>query len=231
MESTKLDILTVQKDVSVLDKALDNLVNPAVNVLYTNCMSRLKMGGKVFGIEFDTALYSEENDKLILIMRGSGISEESLIEKLNVRGIEYAKVEFSNDTYEDYEDELKDIIFARDGSVLKESLRNSKNKGIDVCRYNPVMRGKFSLKYPGRFFIDEELGEIENIHVLEKLHIRGMVETDDKIILLLNDHDECNVYYKQVLGIISEIGMAPIMEDYESYKQKEKVKVKTKEDE
>lgn len=226
MESSKLDIWAIQHNPDEIDTALDNITDSATNILYTNCISKLKIGGRVFKIEFDTMFQSEENDMLILIMRGSKVTVEDLKRKLAERGITYNEIVFENSEYQDYDNDLKEIWFARDESVLKDALNDSKKKGNDVARYNPVIKGKLSFKYFSRQYLETD-GE-PPIETFERIRTRGMIETDDKIILLVNSEEDRNIYYKQALKVLSNTGMTPVIEDYESYEQKEKSKVKIK---
>lgn len=228
MLDTRLDVWAIQNDPEELEVALDKLTKPATNILYTNCISKLSIGGELFAIEFDTVLQCDENDVLILIMRGSGITKEDLVKKLEERNIPYSEVVFSNYEYKDYKEKLKEIWFARDASVLKEALTDSKKKENDVARYNPVIKGKLSLKHPGRPYLKEECEEIKPIITFKRIPIRGVIETEDKIILIINNLEDYNIYYKQALKVLSETGMTPVIEDYETFEKKDKAKQKVK---
>lgn len=228
MKESNLNILVIQNHPEDIDKALDKIKHNSTNILFRNVSSILKIGEKKVPIEFDKVLYSDENSLVILIMKGSSITYKEIVRRLNNRSIDFSEIVFENYEYEDYDEELKDIVFAKDESSLKIALDDSKKKGNDICRYNPVMKGKLTLKYPGRIHLDSECEEIETKIVLNRQMLRGMLETDDKIIFLINNLEEHNVYYKQVLKILSATGMIPIIEDYESFSQKEKTLKKTK---
>lgn len=228
MKESNLNILVIQNHLEDLDKAINKIKKNSTNILFRNISSKFKLGERTVKIEFDKALYSDENNLLILIKRGLSITDEELIRKLTERNLDFSEVVFSNFEFGDYDEELKDIYFAKDSSSLKLALTDSKNKGNDVCRYNPVMKGKLTLKYPGRIHLDSECEEIETKIVLNRQMLRGVIETEDKVIFLINNLEEHNVYYKQVLKIISSLGMTPVIEDFETFNQKEKAKQKVK---
>lgn len=228
MKESNLNILVIQNHPEDIDKALNKIKEDSTNILFRNVSSNLKLGERKVPIEFDKVLYSDENNLVILIAKGSSITYKELVRRLNDKSIDFSEIIFENYEYEDYDEELKDIIFAKDSLSLKIALEDSKKKGNDICRYNPVMKGKLTLKYPGRIHLDFECEEIETKIVLNRQMLRGMIETEDKIIYLINNLEEHNVYYKQVLKILSETGMTPIIEDYESFSQKEKAMQKTK---
>lgn len=228
MKESNLNILVIQNHPEDIDKALNKIKKNATNILFRNISSKLKLGERTVKIEFDKALYSDENNLLILIMRSSSITYEELVRRLDEKNLDFSEIVFENYEFADYDEELKDIYFAKDSSSLKSALYDSKKKGNDVCRYNPIMKGKLTLKYPGRIYLDSECEEIETKIVLNRQMLRGIIETEDKIIFLINNLEEHNVYYKQVLKIISSLGMTPIIEDYETFNQKEKAKQKVK---
>lgn len=228
MKESNLNILVIQNHPEDIDKALKKIKKNATNILFRNISSKFKLGERTVKIEFDKALYSDENNLLILIMRTSSITYEELVRRLEDKNLDFSEVVFSNFEFGDYDEELKDIYFAKDSSALKSALLDSKKKGNDVCRYNPVMKGKLTLKYPGRIHLDPECEEIETKLVLNRQMLRGVIETDDKMIFLINNLEEHNVYYKQVLKIFSTLGMTPVIEDFETFNQKEKSKQKVK---
>lgn len=218
MESSKLDIWAIQHYPEEVENALNRITDNNSNVLFTNCISILHMSDRKFKIEFDTAFFSDKDDTLIVLMRGSKMTREEFIERLKRRNIGFSEVVFSDSKFKDYDEPLKEIWFARDVSVLEDAVVESKKKGISSCRYNPIMRGMFLLKYPLE----------ESSEVLDFQELRGIVELEDKTIILINNLEDRNVYFKKALEVFSKLGITPIIENYESYAKQEKEKQKVK---
>ena len=85
MESSKLDIWAIQHYPEEVENALNRITDNNSNVLFTNCISILHMSDRKFKIEFDTAFFSDKDDTLIVLMRGSKMTREEFIERLKRR--------------------------------------------------------------------------------------------------------------------------------------------------
>ena len=68
-------------------------------------------------------------------------------------------------------------MFAIDKYVLDEALRDSKNRGCEVCEYYPDINGCLELRY---------LSGEGNYVMLHRQLIHGVILLDDKIIMLMS---------------------------------------------
>ena len=219
MKNMRTNIYTIQKNPSNIKDALNRIQYSRENILFTNCTSYLKVGNVKFKVQFDTALFSEENEMLILLIHGGELTSEDLKQQLEERNIPFHEVSFDIKEYKDLEEE-KEIWFARDGEFLDDAASNSKRKGYDLCTFYPTVKGKFDIQYNT---------DLEGTVALDRQEIRGIVEFDDKIILLINHVEDCNVYYKKALKILANRGIAVTMDQPENWNKKHEEKQYKKE--
>lgn len=66
---SNLDIWAVQDDPEEVITALDNIKTDNDIILYTNALCKFQIGNEnITSRQFDTFLYSEENDILVMLM-------------------------------------------------------------------------------------------------------------------------------------------------------------------
>ena len=92
----------------------------------------------------------------------------------------------------------KDIFFATEMKNFRYSIEDSKKKGNNSCTYYPAMTGHFTIKY----FYDKEKQE-----QLDDYYVKGILELDDKIILIVKEDEESNLYFKKILYELEKMGM------------------------
>ena len=201
MKNSNYDIWAIQHNPEEVYTAIEGLENSSNNILYTNCKSNLRVGEQKIFVQFSTALLSEEKDRLIVLMKNGKLTTEEFKRLLDEKMIPYHEVEFMK-TQPVTQQESKELWFAREQSVLRDALLDSKSKGIDICEYYPNLRGTFELKYP----IDEE-----KLELLDKQGIRGTIVLDDKIILLMSNSHEMNIKYPTALRTLYETDMTPLV--------------------
>ena len=201
MTNSNYDIWAIQHNPEEVYTALDGLEETQENTLYNNCISYLRVGDRKLYVQFDTAFYNEEKERLILLMKDGLLTRDQFVEILNRKGIPFNEVTFMQmDPLT--QDELKEIWFAKDRDVLTDAIQDSKRKGIDVCQYFPDLGGRFELRYP--------VGE-DQLVMLDRQGIRGAMVLEDKIIVLMSNSREENVKYPQALEVLQENDMTPFI--------------------
>lgn len=201
MTNTNLDIWAIQHYPQEIMNAIDGLEDSQENILYNNCRSYLRVGDKKLRVQFDTALICEDKERLILLQRDGFLTADALRILLNERNIPYNEVTFLEGRKIPQED-TREIWFARDKYVLDDALKDSKEKGIEICEYYPDLGGRFELRYT------TDNGNYVTIH---RQSIRGAMLLDDKIVLLLSHAKKRNVNFQQALWSIYDNDMVPQM--------------------
>lgn len=219
MTNSNYEIWAIQHNPEEVLDAIKGLEDSTDNVLFKNCKSYLRVGEKVLFVQFDTALLSEDKDRLVLLMKDSLISPEELQHILDNKKIRYNEVTFM-DSMPSIQDDMKEIWFAREDYILRDALRDSKDKDIDTCEYYPDLGGRFELRHP----LDEE-----TFIPFMRQGIRGAVLLDDKIVLLMSNSQEMNLKYPDVLNVMYEEGMNPMIVVGETHLPEETVKQYKKE--
>lgn len=173
-----LDIWAIQSIKEELPIALNNIqTNDAI--VFENASIELTIGDKVITDKiFDTAIYSEKSDVLVLIMKHSPVTSKEAKDYLEYNGIKYHLVSFLEE--ESIKPKLKtpEIWFARDSHVVAEALENSLinkvskyyffDKDIDSCLEFKFLNSSENFKstFDGRILFT------------------GLITLDDKIILI-----------------------------------------------
>ena len=219
MKKIRTNIYTIQKDPFNLEDALNSIQDSKDSILYTNCTSSLRIRNTKLDVQFDTALYSEEKEVLILLIQGGKLSSDDFRKQLDMRNISYHEVVFAKRNFKDIEKE-KEIWFARDGEFLDNAANDSKRKGYDVCSFYPTIKGKFDIRYNT---------DSDGTVVLGRQEIRGVIEFEDKYILLINHIEDCNVYYKKALKILAKRGILATMEKDDEWEVNRAIKQYKKE--
>lgn len=186
-------IFTIQDDLDTLKVALDRVKDTKENILVTNCISRLKLGGIKFHTIFDTALYNDENNILILLKDNSVITQEDFREMLDKNNTMYNELTFRDYIRYSKPETGKELFFATNNSTFAKAIEKSQRKGIDSCTYYPKVFGRLNIKY----FYDKTLQE-----QLDSFFIRGVIELDDKYILVVINKDEYDLRYGKILTML-----------------------------
>ena len=182
---SNLDVWAIQYYPEELLTALNN-IRDGLSIIYTNASSTLKIGDQtIIGRNFDTFLYNEDSDILIMLMSGGKVTKEDMISYLENNSKRYVEVTFEEDQYID-EDNIPEILFARDLNVIEDAIKDSINKKKYNCTIYPSCRGLFELEYTSKKY-----GKTE----IDGRNIKDIIKFKDKIIFILND----NVDYIQVL--------------------------------
>lgn len=191
-------IFSVQDDLDTLKVALDKVKDTKENILITNCICRLRLGGTRFHTIFDTALYNDDNNMLILLKENIGITQEEFREILDKNNTIYNEVAFRDYIRFTKPETEKEMFFATNSSNFAKAIEKSQEKGIDSCTYYPAVSGRLTVKY----FYDKALQE-----QLDSYLIRGVIELDDKYILVVINKDEHDLRYSKILSILEKKNM------------------------
>ena len=180
-------------------------IKEGFNYIYSNLVCTFTIGNqKVTTKCFDTMLYNEESDILILLLKDGIVTKEDLIQELEKNGKEYGEITFDElDNEEVFEENLPEFWFAREQYVLEDGIDESLEKGISSCEFYPNVESTISFHYvtnhtnkevpiDGRFF-------------------KGIVLLEDKWIFLVSQKDNTDVYgnsrnmdFDKVLKVLQE---------------------------
>lgn len=206
MIKSNLDIWAIQHDPEEVHTALENVKDSDTNILFKNCMSRVKIGSKRLKVSFDTIFYSEDSDVLILLMKNGDISAEQFQDLLDKKDIKYHEVEFYPLDLRKRKNDEKEIWFAREKYVLEDAIKGSKEKGIDSCRYYPKLSGNMDFSY----FIDSC-----HMKSFDSQHITGVVEFEDKLVLFIANGYSKNITLKEALEVLANHDITTIIDERE----------------
>lgn len=199
MKNSNLDIWAIQDNKDEIYQALDHITNSQNNILFRNCICNFRIEDININVLFDTMFYCEDTDTLILIMRGGALSTKELESELRKRKIFYHQVVFNDNdfTYEP-EKNIKPIWFAREKYVLVDAFQDSKDKGNSQCNYYPNVKGDLSMEYLTSTFTNEKI---------DGRDFKGLIETEDKLILLINQNDKRNLEIQGVFQVAESMGI------------------------
>ena len=166
--------------------------------IFENVICEFRIGAHVLqNRQFDKIIYSEESDTIILLTRGGKATIEQAEKYLQEHKIDYNKVVFIEDTTPYEDDGSKEYWFARDLYVLEDALNDSLNKGLKDCEYDATLKACLTFKY---------LGKNDRKYQLIKIPFKGMLELDDKFILITNSKYNKNITYDMVLDTLDKKG-------------------------
>ena len=207
------DVLAVQKDLSGLVDIFNDAQDVDDFVLIDNCISKLTLGKKEVPIQFDKMLYSYDKNILVLIMKDSQLSTDDLEDFMHKKNIHFSKhiCNKQNDSYK-YDGELKEFSFVGEKESLKRAIVDCKQKENDDCVYYPNVVGKLELGY-----ITDE-GEYD---LFGRMKVNGVVEFEDKMILLLKRQKLAGLKDRQIFDLLMETPVKTLVdvgEDVSSFK-------------
>ena len=203
---SNLDVWAVQTDPTEIYTALEQ-VKDGISIIYSNCTCNFKIGSQEISTrQFDTFLYNEESDVLIMLMRGGKATKEDMIKYLEEKGKKYHEITFANPV-EEYEntDDIDPIWFAREKYVLEDAIKDSKKNGITSCEFYPFLTGSLNFGY---------ISNSNNAYSIDGRLFRGLVKLDDKLVLIINQRENIdangkmrNMSNQDVLDILKSNGI------------------------
>ena len=200
------DIWAIQHNPDEIYTALDGLEDSEDNTLYSNCISHLQVGNTVLCIQYNTALFNEKNERLVLVMKEGPLTREHFESILAQKNISYSEVVFLPMKTEEEEQEAKEIWFAKDEDVVKDALQDSIEKGNHACEYYPSLKGSFTLQY---IAMGDKPGMVDRMIPFHTNGIRGSLVLEDKIILLISNSALKFERFPETMQVIRESGMSP----------------------
>ncbi len=174
------EIWAVQDSPKDLKRALNKITTDSDLIIFTNLLSRLQIGHQtVFSRKFDTALYSEDNNILIMLMKNGVSSVEEMRDILDSKNLNFNEVCFSK-CYQPKEsnDNIPEVLFIRNSSFLNSAFASS-NSSNKICEYYPNLIG--------RLYLDYFATHIKETIILDKIFFKGVVRLEDKVLLLIDD--------------------------------------------
>ena len=199
---SNLDVWAIQYYPEELLTALTQ-IKEGMNIIYSNLTCAFRIGSKEIRTrQFDTILYNEESDILIMLMRGGQAKKEDMIKYLEDNNKQYTEVSFAP-TIEYYRDSdsIPELWFASEEYVIKDALNDSKIKGINYLEYYPNVIGNINLGY---------ITNSNNSNIsIDGRSIKGLIKLEDKIVLIINQENnkDKNLDFINIISIIRENNM------------------------
>jgi len=197
-----LDVWVIQYHPEDLKSALEGLKDEGTILLFSNALCKFDIGGvEIKSRQFDTFLYSEENDLLVLLMRGGKATINDMREELDKQKVNYQEIVLAPDINE-YEDGnlIPQVWIVRDADVLEEALKDVlKSECVGVVDYYPNLEGKLELDYVA----NDDLG-VSNLNC--RL-FKGLVQLEDRIIMMVYQENKKNFQIEQVYKLIKQCGL------------------------
>ena len=199
---SNLDVWAIQYYPEELLTALTQ-IKEGMNIIYSNLTCAFRIGSKdIKTRQFDTILYNEESDILIMLMRGGVAKKEDIIKFLEDNNKPYSEVTFSPSVIEyNDKDSIPELWFAREEYVIKDALNDSKIKGINYLEYYPNVIGNINLGY---------ITNSNNSNIsIDGRSIKGLIKLEDKIVLIINQENnkDKNLDFINIISIIRENNM------------------------
>ncbi len=187
-----LDIWAIQNNPEELYTALKNIKTDVV--IFKNVICKFKVGSKTVKMQYDSLIYSEESDTIILLMRGGEAKIEDAEKYFEDNNIEYDIVNFM-DLSEDYAPtKTKEFWFARESYVVEDAVKDSITKGNLSCYYNPDIMG--------HIYFDYYYGKNNKQGNLISIPLKGYIEFEDKFILPTHSRKQKNIYVDDIINIL-----------------------------
>lgn len=199
MERKNYDTWAIEHHPEEVYDAINGLENTRNNTLYTNITSQIKVGRTEIPMQFDTAFFCDDIDRLILLMKDGKLSRKEFYHILESKKIPFHKVHFMKTEQEYKPNDSKEVWFAANIDVLKDAFQNTK---AEYCVYLPDIKGSLKINYS-----PDEMGEV----LLEKQGIRGVILVGDAIVLLMDNGHEKNIKYQDALKVIYESDVTPLL--------------------
>ena len=179
---SNLDVWAIQYYPEQLLTALSK-IQDGMNIIYSNCICFFKVGDEIItNRQFDTILYNEESDILILLMRDGKATKLDIIKYLEENNKKYVEITFDASALEEYQndDSIPEIWFAREEYVLDDALKDSKNKNVNECTIYPNINSSINFGYnandDNNYFIDGRI-------------FKSLIKLNDKLIFIINQLD------------------------------------------
>lgn len=218
MTTDRLYVSAVKMNSNQFYKELEKLKDEGLNLLFTNCILSLKITlDSTLATQFDTCLYNEDSNFLLLIDRGN-IETNDLKQILKKKDIPFHEAFYHREKpFNNDGSQLKPVYFVKDMSALEEMVKTSKKNS--TCIYYPKLGSSVIVKYHD----DDEIA-----FPLDNESCSGLINCPDKFIFLLNSSRNKEQFFADVQDIFERSKMSLVVEN-ESYpvglKRKERGKL------
>ncbi len=190
-----LDIWAIQFYPKELYTALSQIKEDADDVLIMgNVRSSFKIDGAKYPLFFDTVVYSEKSDVIILLMERGEATREQVEEYLYSKKIGYDEVVFSEKRKFRVKTN-KVFWFARDSYVVADASEDSKNRGNTTCTYQPT-NASLKLNYRGA----------KSAFPIEEIEFAEIIDFEDKFILVTKSKNQ-QQKHDEIIDILNEKGI------------------------
>ena len=198
MKNKYLDIWAIQKLPEELYNALKNIKSDVT--IFENALCEFRVGGKVLkSRQFDKIIYSEESDTVVFLMRDGVATLEQAEKYFDENGIDYNKITlFKNKRPYENDLSIKEFWFARDLYVVEDAVEDSKNRGNTSCVYDENEQASLTFRY---------VTESNKQYQIFKINFCGMIEFDDKIILITHSRTKNDLTSPAILDCLEEKGI------------------------
>lgn len=192
MSNTNLDVWAIQHYPEEAFEAVKNVRKSKKNILFRGCVSSLTLGSQEIKVYFDTVFFSEESDLIMFLMKDGEFTGEDLKNYLKSQAIPCSDILLKTHEEQKTEPE-KEIWFARERYVLEDAIQDSLDRGNDTCTYYPLVKGNFEVSC---FTKRGEKAPIDG------RDIEGVIELEDKIVLLIQQGEARNLCMKDAMSIL-----------------------------
>lgn len=174
------------------------LQDKGLNLLFSNCILSIRIGLEMAIVtQFDTCLYNEDENVLLLIEKGN-FNIEDVKESLNKENISFYHASYCRDnSYDEDHCVVKPTYFVEDISSLEQML-NMNQKGSSCIYYPEIDKGSIYIKYSD----DDEV-----FLPLEDGQCRGLISYMDKFIFLLDSNEKKEELSCDIEEVITRNGM------------------------
>ena len=184
----EMNTITTEKQ---LTKAIEYLKDSNNNILMNNCKSYMKIGNREVETFFNCIIYSEDKEAMFLLTQNGEVSNRLLEDTLLENNIPFHKVDYLKEN--DNKSLEKEIWFAKGKKEVSKALEDSKEKGFDTCTFYPKMKGSLELYYSL---------ESDEKEVFDKRKMEGVIELEDKLIVLLQSEERSKMLYQQLFQML-----------------------------
>lgn len=201
---TNLDIWAIQYYPECLKTALDNIKYGSKVFLFRNCVCKFSVGiNEITTRQFDTVLYSDESDLLVMLMKDGNAKDSQIIEYLNKRNIPFEERNLGA-KLNDYQDgdNIPELWFIRETYVLQDAIKESKNRKIKVAKFYKNTESVLTLT------------GLENKELI-RIEGKGIVQLEDKVCIIINHGFEKNMIEEEVKKCIEDFDL-----EYEEIQEK-----------
>lgn len=175
--------------------------------VFTNCASKLTIGGKEYNRFYDTLICSEEADIAFFLSTARYTDEdlgeirftvEDLFRYLDKNNMEYEIVEGIYGMPKQDDPDLGELIFARNEEIATLGMNESAELGSYHTKLYPDVEGELCI---GMHVKNEETEKTE-YRELYNLQLKGVIDSGRDITFVVNESNEGNLSKEELKALI-----------------------------